>query len=1818
MVNTSFPLPENITLLGTDGRPIISAQGPYQPTHLFEGRALQKVKFITMKVKNLIFRGIGILRLTKEVTDNNISFLNCYFKNILVTSNGIIRIESHPHKPHTGLIYFRQCHFESNVGLESSISIMYRKSLFQECHFKNNRYANNGAVFLKGGFSTFRNSNFEKNTPLIKHFYLGLKDEGGAIRGTANSNIEILECYFKENQALHFGGAIFIFGNKLVIRSSSFENNTAMNKYQSNSRGGAVFVDTEITSEVLNCSFIQNEATLAGGAISTVGKTLVIKSSLFEYNVGMRGGAIHASANAIVEILECYFKGNEALRFGGAISIFGKKLVIRSSLFENNTAMSKYQSNTRGGAVFVNTKIISEVLNCSFSQNEATLAGGAISTQGKILVIKFSIFEYNAALTKYTSFSWGGAVYSYTDSILEILNCSFKWNKATSGEGAVSTNGKTLTIKSSLFEYNVGIRGGAVYTAAEAIIEILECHFKGNEGTPFGGAIFIFGKKLIITSSLFENNTVVNKNQSITAGGAAFLHTDVATEILNCSFNQNEATFSGGAIATTGKTLIIKSSLFKHNVGMRGGAIHATPKATVEILECHFKGNKALRFGGAIFILGKKLVIKTSLFEDNTAANKYQSLTRGGAVFVDTKVTSEVRNCSFNQNQATYAGGAIFAQGKKLVIKFSLFEYNAALTKYTNLSFGGAVSSDTDSALDILNCSFQWNKAAHIGGAIFSKGKNLTIKSSLFEYNVAVKKYITKYFLESGGAVGVWTNYSFGIILNCVFRGNKAIYGGAVSISGNKQININIESSLFEYNVAKTAGGAVFCMHAYSVSFVKILNCSFKRNEAPVGFGGAVYHRWNTTNIYTGREKNLVIKSSLFEFNTAKHGGAVSTVGDSKAQFMNCSFQENKAAIQGGAISANGNTLVIKNSPFADNKAALQGGAIVASKNTLVIKSSLFHNNTAEYGSGGAISFFGNEDSICNILNCSFKNNSVRVMGGAIFVYALSSSSIISGCFFSNNKVILNGGAVSHSGKDLVIRNTKFHNNIASGMSGEGGALFTEGKLSTHQVKIFHCIFDGNRASFRGGAIMTSTSRLHIRNSSLRSSSSHPSEGYLGGDLLYSKSIVILEHVSFIDVNRYNRHTSLIVHQNSLTKFSKLGLALVIYRFSLKVGVQIKCFTGKEIVLSSHTFKYPNTFSFFSVSCSFCSQNSYSLYTSHIDLLSQNQSIEKTNAKCYHCPSGGICEKGKVRAADNFWGYNFGEQVHFASCPFGYCCYKEECLNYSSCHIGRRGNLCGQCQEGFTESIFTPDCLLPEQCHHPLYFLVVIITGIIYVTVFMYLNEIMKILKSWLIPKSILEVFNNSIRTPISLSETCKFMWKFAKSKVSINFHQDRQMQYLTDDVLFQEHYQEDVFESMPENIYLPSDDEMQLVLASQKDNEGSFFPGLMKIMLFFYQTNILFKVYTGSRSHGFVHKFQEVISTLFNLRTDGLFTQDLAWCPFNHLNPVSKVLFKSSFIFYLLLLNLLAFILCKAGKLLKIISTDISNSRLTCCTLRLIFISYAGITTACFSLLSCIRLGDYGIVLFIDGSVQCYKWWQMFLIFIVCVWIVPFPITIYTSSQMLHNKMLSMKQFCLCLLFPLPAVCYWLYKCHSHPRKEIEDREEPNQDAQDALKIIEGPFRKGNHCNTVKNYRLSWESILIGRRLILILIRIFIINTFVRLFTMLLGTIIFLIHHIYTKPFSSNLLNNIETLSLFMLTVICLLNLVPAYNYAYPIHYYDHIHGVIKILKDTETVLNLVFPVLVGILVAALICIRIFQFFFWLCLCLVNFIRFCTKYKLS
>lgn len=241
-------------------------------------------------------------------------------------------------------------------------------------------------------------------------------------------------------------------------------------------------------------------------------------------------------------------------------------------------------------------------------------------------------------------------VVSGSNSTLTIINATLqnaKTETANRSGGIFAQNGR-LTVNDVNFFGNSGTHGGAIRVAASVVVRIDDCLFggteegQGNTGITDGGAIYTQSTDVEIEDTQFLNNTATRYGGAIGCNGAAKL------KITNSKFAENKATGAsgrGGAIfIPTGAqvTLTAKNgedstlASFENNVSQDttygGGAIYEQGSTTIlTITGYEFKGNQALKTGGAICARGGNVTITGATFEGNytTGASGH-----GGAVYI--------------------------------------------------------------------------------------------------------------------------------------------------------------------------------------------------------------------------------------------------------------------------------------------------------------------------------------------------------------------------------------------------------------------------------------------------------------------------------------------------------------------------------------------------------------------------------------------------------------------------------------------------------------------------------------------------------------------------------------------------------------------------------------------------------------------------------------------------------------------------------------------------------------------------------------------------------------------------------------------------------------------------------------------------------------------------------------------------------------------------------------------------------------------------------------------------------------------------------
>lgn len=126
---------------------------------------------------------------------------------------------------------------------------------------------------------------------------------------------------------------------------------------------------------------------------------------------------------------------------------------------------------------------------------------------------------------------------------------------------------------------------------------------------------------------------------------------------------------------------------------------------------------------------------------------------------------------------------------------------------------------------------------------------------------------------------------------------------------------------------------------------------------------------------------------------------------------------------------------------------------------------------------------------------------------------------------------------------------------------------------------------------------------------------------------------------------------------------------------------------------------------------------------------------------CHQCPYGGRCQTG-IQAVPNFWGYQrVGalDRVRFQRCQRGYCSLPgAACNGIDCCRPERHGVLCGECRPGYSEAVFTADCLPNEHCDPWIGWPVMLASGWLYFVFLLFQKNVRELMFSHFQPLSVL------------------------------------------------------------------------------------------------------------------------------------------------------------------------------------------------------------------------------------------------------------------------------------------------------------------------------------------------------------------------------------------------------------------------------------------------------------------------------------------------
>ena len=868
-------------------------------------------------------------------------------------------------------------------------------------------------------------------------------------------------------------------------------------------------------------------------------------------------------------------------------------------------------------------------------------------------------------------------------------------------------------------------------------------------------------------------------------------------------------------------------------------------------------------------------------------------------------------------------------------------------------------------------------------------------------------------------------------------------------------------------------------------------------------------------------------------------------------------------------------------------------------------------------------------------------------------VFAPSPNILLTKSLFQDNYAQAFFGAIYADGVDLEVKHTNFFNNTAGNeaiaIQAFGGAIFVEARTS---VEVLNCSFENNTCSGFGGAIFSrgSFAALHSR----FSGSTHDSVIPLLGDILYATAGLFLENTTWYP-GKSRRSKSAIWHPGSPT--------LEPWHIRIRGHFTVYCPVGHNITGHGIIRKPGMLTDRMSMGCQSCPRNQYSLQSGYLRVQTKEDKVIKrdiVNAHCHWCRYGGVCEDGKIKAKANYYGYMSGKpvEVRFISCPFGYCCQGDECRSYDSCSPLRRGKICGSCVAGTTENLLSAKCSRVENCNDMWFWFIYFPFGFAYIWFFMYLDKISGFFKGQLgwweqnfvdskDEKGIDETDENIAGNDSERKESAEkghpshdqevqrpetelcgvvnsgeaLEINNANSKdLTLTQNADRSEEKNGDDT-FDSNYELEKTEAGTirhggaessanldnkngdlENDSLRSDarDDME-----RQKRTSDPFSDVINITFYFYQMVLIIRDHDNVVLTHTIAMLKAISTSVFTFSLDPEST--LSLCPFEGLTPVSKNILVRSFAIYVIVLlilvnlcnnfyNFMAERLCSYRALSHETSFRV---RMRVTTIQILLLAYSTITYMIMNLVNCVPINGE-LVLYMDGTIKCFTWWQVAALLLTIFWLVPFPFALVFGINQLGLNRLTYNQFIASLTFPVCFLCWLAFKgCLRETNKSLEiprtrsatqmlpSHESEEFSIEEILRRFEAPFKgertdNGRMCSILIGSQPGfWQGMMILRRLIIIMLFTFVNSPVTRLYCIFLACLLFLMHHLTYLPYKNGMVNLFETFSSATLVVFCSINLFFAYSYVSNVPPESADERISLIFDWIEVIILVIFPLL-------------------------------------
>jgi len=450
-------------------------------------------------------------------------------------------------------------------------------------------------IVLVGGDST-RIFNFVGNsTTKVQLESLTIQNgysiEGGGIRinHSSGGNLFISNCLFKNNNAYHYGGAIYI-DPILTLNEGTYINNSAFVNNFAKYRGGAIYTYIKIYEQYrgnsfINCTFTGNKSEEEGAGVYCDGKNSFTNCIFFKNKSGS-GSSVNIYGGEIN-----YCASDENLYSSNSIKLYSSPFV------ENGLQLNSTSHCSNAGTP--------DTTGLNLPLHD--LEGNSRIVNDTIDIGAYESSYYTTA--PYTKFD---TIIVTNNSSNALVENSFYWALAH-----INNNG-LITFDN---DYKINITKEIILGNKSIIIDggsnriVLD----GGDST----RIFRFDGHYKATNIKLKNLTIQH-GYAIDGGG---LYSDpfhfVTIEIINCLFYKNNAEYGGGAFVSDRRTPFYNCVFLENNASDAGGGLYSY--GNVKLINCSLTNNYANNSGGGV-IAYQSTLINSLIYGNKTKYNSYKNI----------------------------------------------------------------------------------------------------------------------------------------------------------------------------------------------------------------------------------------------------------------------------------------------------------------------------------------------------------------------------------------------------------------------------------------------------------------------------------------------------------------------------------------------------------------------------------------------------------------------------------------------------------------------------------------------------------------------------------------------------------------------------------------------------------------------------------------------------------------------------------------------------------------------------------------------------------------------------------------------------------------------------------------------------------------------------------------------------------------------------------------------------------------------------------------------------------------------------------------